>query len=72
MNIKFTKEVILTENDIKDIVIKYLHKNHNLSGIFDVNFLVVNRPKPSTMYIQDSVDHWVFEGAKIRISENET
>lgn len=70
MDIKFTKEVALSENDIKDIIIKYLHQHYNLSGIFDVDFLVVNKPRPSTVYIQDTVDHWVFNGAKIRISEN--
>ena len=72
MNIKFTKEVTLTENDIKDIIIKHLYEYHNLSGIFDVNFLVVNKPIQSTVYFQDTIDIWVFNGAKIKVSENET
>lgn len=71
MDIKFTKEVSLSEDDIKDIIIKYLHQHYNLSGIFDINFLIVNKPIPSTIYFHDTIDQWVFNGAKIRVSENQ-
>jgi hypothetical protein len=67
--IKITKELQLNNNQIKDIIIKYLHDNFNLSGIFDVRFIVRNHPKPG-IDIHDSVDSWEFNGANIRISEN--
>lgn len=71
MIIKFNKEISLTPNDVKDIIIKHLHSNHNLSGIFDVNFVVKNKPVPSRQYPQDTVDRWIFDGAEIKVSMNE-
>lgn len=60
MIIKFNKEISLTPNDVKDIIIKHLHSNHNLSGIFDVNFLV-----------RLDIDCLIFDGAEIKVSTNE-
>lgn len=71
MQIKFNKEISLTPNEIKDIIIKYLHSNHDLSGIFDVSFVVKNKPIPSHQYPQDCIDRFVFDGAEIRVSTNE-
>lgn len=72
MIIKFNKEISLTPHDVKDIIIKYLRSNHDLSGIFNVSFVVKNKPVPSNQYPQDSVDHWVFDRVEIKVSENET
>lgn len=63
MNLKITKEIILTETEIKDIIIKHLHLNYALNGIFDVDFIVEKKSYPH--YITQ------FSGAKVRISENE-
>lgn len=72
MDIKFTKTVTLNNDDLKNIIIQYLSDSYNLPGIYDVQFNVVNKPKPSTMYIQDTVDNWVLDGVTVRISANET
>lgn len=72
MQIKFNQTVSLTPDEVKDIIVKYLHFNHNLSGIFDVSFVVKNKPIPSSVHPQDTIDRWIFDGAEIRISTNET
>lgn len=71
MNIKFNREISVSPEEIKHILIKYLNSNHDISGVFDVQFIVINKPKQSTMYFQDTVNNWVFDGANIRVSENE-
>lgn len=70
MNLKITKEITLTDVEVRDIIVRYLHDHHGLSGIFDVDFIVEKKPYPS-QYPQDC--HYVteFSGAKVRISENE-
>jgi len=67
MNLKITKEITLTETDIKDIIIKHLHLNYALNGIFDVDFILEKKSYPP----QDC--HYItqFSGAKVRVSENE-
>lgn len=70
MNLKITKEITLTETEIKDIIIKYLHLNYALNGIFDVDFILEKKSYPS-QYPQDCHYYHVLTGAKIRISENE-
>lgn len=70
MNLKITKEITLTETEIKDIIIKHLHLNYALNGIFDVDFIVEKKSYPS-QYPQDCHYYHVLTGAKIRISENE-
>ena len=70
MNLKITKEIILTETEIKDIIIKHLHLNYALNGIFDVDFIVEKKSYPS-QYPQDCHYYHVLTGAKVRISENE-
>lgn len=67
MKLKITKEIILTETEIKDILIEYLHLNYALNGIFDVNFILEKKRYPP----QDCYYITEFSGAKIRISENE-
>jgi hypothetical protein len=71
MKIKFNKEISLSSDDVRDILIRHLHNDYNLSGIFDVKFAIRNKPIPGSD-IHDTYDHWVFDGAEIRVSENET
>lgn len=72
MNLKITKEITLTETEIKDIIIKHLHLNYALNGIFDVNFILEKKSYPSkSQYPQDYHYYHVLTGAKVRISENE-
>ena len=71
MKIRFNKEISLSPDDVRDIIIRHLHSNHNLSGIFDVKFSVKNKPIPGAD-IHDAYDHWVFNGAEVKVSENET
>lgn len=70
MNLKITKEITLTETEIKDIIVRYLHDHHGLSGIFDVDFILEKKPYPQDCIL---VNHYIteFSGAKVRISENE-
>lgn len=70
MNLKITKEITLTETEIKDIIIKDLHLNYALNGIFDVDFILEKKSYPS-QYPQDCHYYHVLTGAKVRISENE-
>lgn len=70
MNLKITKEITMTPSEIKDVIISHLYRVHNLSGIFDVKFIIKNQPLPG-VDIHDSIDHWIFDGVNIRISENE-
>lgn len=59
----------MTENDVKDAIIKHLYHNQGISGIFKVEFRVVNKPIGVT--IRDNMDHWVFDGAEITVDLNE-
>ena len=68
-NIKFTKHVTLTSDEIKDIIIKHLHKNFNLSGIFDIQFNIGKKSYPSIYAKNCNYD--ILTGADVKISENE-
>lgn len=70
MNLKITKEINLTDVEVRDIIVRYLHDQEGLSGIFDVDFILEKKSYPS-QYPQDC--HYItqFSGAKVRISENE-
>ena len=70
MNLKITKEIKLTADEIKDILIKYLHLNYNFSGVFDIDFKIGKKSYPS-QYPQDCNYYEILTGATIRISENE-
>jgi hypothetical protein len=69
MQIKSIKETSLTPSEIADILAEALLSKYNLNGTFDINFVVTNKPKPCPRYYQDSVDNWVFDGAKIKVNE---
>jgi len=38
MELKVTKEIELSNDEVKNIIIKYLHRYNGISGIFDVRF----------------------------------
>jgi hypothetical protein len=59
----------MSDEDVKDAIIKYLYQNQGISGIFDVQFKVIN--KPIGVNIRDNMDHWVFHGAEITVDLNE-
>lgn len=69
MKVNNKAHATLTDEDVKDAIIKYLYQNQGLSGIFDVKFKVVN--KPIGVSIRDNMDHWVFDGAEVTVDLNE-
>lgn len=69
MKINNKTHITMSDEDVKDAIIKYLYQNQGLSGIFDVKFKVVNKPIGVT--IRDSMDHWEFDGAEITVDLNE-
>lgn len=61
MNLKITKEINLTDVEVKDIIVRYLRDQEGLGGIFDVDFILEKKSYPH--YITE------FSGAKVRISK---
>jgi hypothetical protein len=59
----------MSDEDVKDAIIKYLYHNQGLSGIFDVKFKIVNKPIGTNP--RDYMNHWVFDGAEIEVDQNE-
>ena len=68
----------MSDEDVKDAIIKYLYQNQGLSGIFDVKFKIVNKfdvkfkivNKPIKATIGE-MDHYEFDGAEITVDLNE-
>lgn len=69
MKINNKTHITMSDEDVKDAIIKYLYQNQGLSGIFDVQFKVVNKPIGVT--IRDNIDKWVFDGVEITVNLNE-
>ena len=69
MKINNKTHITMSDEDVKDAIIKYLYQNQGLSGIFDVKFKIVN--KPIGINIRDNMDQWVFDGAEIEVDLNE-
>lgn len=69
MKINNKTHISMSEEDVRDALIKYLYHNQGLSGIFDVKFKVVN--KPIGLNIRDNIDRWVFDGAEITVDLND-
>ena len=69
MKINNKIHISMSDEDVKDALIKYLYHNQGLSGIFDVKFKVVN--KPIGLNTRDNMDRWVFDGADITVDLNE-
>lgn len=60
----------MSDEDIKDAIIKYLYQNQGLSGIFTVKFKLRKRPIPS-QYPQDCNYVTEFDGAEVTVDLNE-
>lgn len=70
MKINNKTHVTLTDEDVKDAIIKYLYSNQGLSGIFDVRFKLRKRSYPS-IHPQDSNYIDEFDGAEVTVDLNE-
>jgi len=68
MKINNKTHITMSNEDVKDAIIKYLYQSQGLSGIFDVKFKIVNKPIRATI---GEMDHWVFDGAEITVDLNE-
>ena len=66
MEIKSKKEIVLSIKDVQDILFDHLTKEHKLSGDFNFNFNVVNKPYPCG--IHDVCDRHEFDGVKIVVT----
>ena len=60
----------MTDQDVKDAIIKYLYHNQGISGIFDIEFKLKKVAFPS-QYTQDCNYRTEFDGAEITIDLNE-
>ena len=69
MKINNKQHISMTSNDVKDAIIKHLYRNQGISGIFDINFKIVNKPIGTNP--RDYIDQWVFDGAEITVDLNE-
>lgn len=70
MQIQDKKHIVLTAEDVKDMLIKQLYHSQGISGIFDVKFKIGKRQIPS-QYPQDCTYIDEFYGAEITVDENE-
>ena len=70
MKVNNKAHVTLSDEDVKDAIIKYLYQNQGLSGIFDVKFKLRQRPIPS-QYPQDCNYVTEFDGAEVMVDLNE-
>lgn len=68
MKVNNKAHISMTIEDVKDAIIKYLYYNQGLSGIFDVEFKITNKPIGNN---RDHMDHWVFDGAEVTVDLNE-
>ena len=70
MKINNQKQISMTDQDVKDAIIKYLYNNQGISGIFDIHFKLKKRSVPS-QHPQDYNYVTEFDGAEITIDLNE-
>ena len=70
MKINNQKQISMTDQDVKDAIIKYLYHNQGISGIFDIEFKLKKVAFPS-QYLQDCNYRTEFDGAEITIDLNE-
>lgn len=71
MKIYNKSHIRMTDEEVKDAIIKYLYTNQGLSGIFDVKFKIRKRQIPSSQYPQDCNYVDEFDGAEIVVDLNE-
>jgi len=67
MEIQNKKEIILSVQDVQDILFDHLTSEHKLSGDFNFNFVVARKQIPS-QYPSDSYDRHEFDGVKIVVT----
>jgi hypothetical protein len=70
MKINNKTHITMSDQDVKDAIIKYLYHNQGLSGIFDVEFKLKKVAFPS-QYPQDCNYRTEFDGAEITVDLNE-
>lgn len=71
MELEITKTIELTKEEVKNMLIKYLHRYHHVSGVFDVQFIVNYKPRNNGSNIHDTSGDYEFDGVKIEVSEND-
>jgi len=65
MEIKTSKEIVLSAEDVENLIIKGLYHSQGLSGIFNIKFKVARE------FSEKEGDYnFVFDGAEVKISEN--
>ena len=67
MKIQNKKEIVLSVEDIQNILFDYLTRQYNLDGDFDFNFVVARKSFPS-QYPSDSNYRHEFDGVKIVVT----
>lgn len=67
MQISNKKEILLSVEDVTDILFDHLTKQYKLDGDFSFNFVVARKQMPS-QYPSDSYDRHEFDGVKIVVT----
>ena len=67
MKIQNKKEIVLSVEDIQNILFDYLTRQYKLDGDFDFNFVVARKSFPS-QYPSDSNYRHEFDGVKIVVT----
>lgn len=66
MQISNKKEILLSVEDVQNILFDHLTKEYKLDGDFNFDFIVVNKPYPCGMY--DGCDRYEFDRVKIVVT----
>ena len=68
MEIKNKKEIVLSVEDVQNILFDHLTKQYKLDGDFNFTFNVVNKPYPCGM--NEACDRHEFDGVKIVVTHD--
>jgi hypothetical protein len=69
MKIQDKKEIVLSVEDVQNILFDHLTRQYRLDGNFDFNFMVARKSFPS-QYPSDSYDRHEFDGVKIVVTHD--
>lgn len=69
MKINNKTHITMSDEDVKDAIIKYLYHSQGISGIFYVDFKI-KREFYKGIDPHDSDYRWIFDGAEITIDLN--
>ena len=69
MKIQNKKEIVLSVEDIQNILFDYLTRQYRLDGDFDFNFVIAKKSFPS-QYPSDSNYRHEFDGVKIVVTHD--